>query len=327
MKTAEETMPGGRWLSVPGTNFESAAYALAVGTAATVSNKRPLDWSGSTAERQRYDAAELLCNAHLVTWLKKEGAKFDPQRPMSLTPLSLVIESWNARMLPTIKVHISCDGQNMVVPSSGHDGYKSVYIRQNGLRWEGYSYFQDPATTRSPVKAANAFSTITQIDIKPTADTEQLIDARATAFRLSQNPWEEESIESKFNFLRGTSETIARPIEALFRFIEVLDVSRNDTIRPTVDRVCSDLRQAGFTIIELLAKLDSLATNQEKESIMTGLDGSAVHEKEQQVMQKKQEDAEQVGEEDAEQRKRKEAETAAAAYAAQDRNDSCSDSD
>lgn len=205
-------------------DFESAAYALAMGMATAMLDRRFLKWSTLTTERQVYDAIKPMCNTEMVACLRKEGAKFDPQRALDPTSLSVVIGSWNARMSPKIQVNISSDGQNTVVPSRGHVGSKSVYVRRASNRWEVFGHFEDSATTETPVQAANTFFTNPQVNTKLTINSKKLLNTYGSKHCLPADSSENKCIKSMARNLRDVSIRLTYPIEKLFCFTEVLDV-------------------------------------------------------------------------------------------------------
>ncbi|KEQ62436.1 uncharacterized protein M437DRAFT_66304 [Aureobasidium melanogenum CBS 110374] len=252
MKTAEELMPGGRWLSVPGTNFESAAYALAAGMTTLMSVQRSLDWSDLTTERQMYDAVKPMCNTQTLAELKSNGIKFDSQRPMDMTSLSFVIQSWNARVVSQIRVHMSCDGQNIPVPSKGHDGCKSVYIRCIANRWEAYGYYQNSATTPGPVKAANTISIITQVEIKPVAVSESPRVANPLGKASNTLPKDANDVAVMVKELREKSLSILPAITKLHRQIELFDAALKKDLQPVIDITYYELRTNTCDAIEFL---------------------------------------------------------------------------
>lgn len=258
METPEERMPGGRWLPVPGTSmsqtcmtykegrcadkspdFKSAAYALAVGVAALVPGKKHLDWSDLTDEKMLYDILKPLCNSQTSAFLKKEGAKFDPERPMSMELPSLVIQTWNAKMPHKAKVHMSCDGQNIVIPSRGTD----IYIRCTGHRWEAYGHFEDTATTTSPAKAASTLSNITHIEIKPATVSESPSVAAISVTASSILPKDVNDVVMMMSKLCNASSDILPATTNLQSQIEMLDASTKKftaILRPCLLRTSYD---------------------------------------------------------------------------------------
>ncbi|KAG9750093.1 hypothetical protein KCU73_g6667, partial [Aureobasidium melanogenum] len=394
MKTAEELMPGGRWLSVPGNNYQSAFYALTVGMSTSPKRRHSLSWSGSASEARTHDFLIKL-------WVAETGVNPDNHflwetfQPTMFPALISVVNS--SRQLRNYDVYQEKNGTlKSLNDTPASVGAINIFLRQINDRWECFSYFaqdqslaitpdisvassisvaqttpkswgqlaaaahrprvstQGPKSKSRDGQTSNTFSPIVQVDIKPVANFDTPTDARKPNSLLNIDPWKIASIEIMADCLRDfeTSEGFTPSIKKLCCWIEVLDVSRQETIRPAVGRFCSHLVGASVEVNDLLDHVRDIGTDQEKEKVLAMLESLTKDKQEEQVMQKKEEidehggdeDAEQKGDGDAEQkkseaadkkeeeeyveeRKRQEAEAAAAAYAAQDRDDSCSDSD
>ena len=164
----------------------------------------------------------------------------------------------------------------------------TVLVRQVNNRWECFSYFNQDrslevtsdrrvasstssteecntfSASSGPVsdqiskpilsdgKASNTFSAIVQIDTKPINGSGRLPDPLAPNSSPITNSFENSSIESMTMFLGRALVRLNNPILRLGYWIEVSDVSKKEAMRPTVGRLCSEIRKAGFTAIEML---------------------------------------------------------------------------
>lgn len=180
----------------------------------------------------------------------------------------------------------------------------------------------------------HTFSPIIQADIKPIANMDKPADARIPRPSFEQNLCKDQSIEAMTAFLRKkTSFNSIHSFEELCSGLELLGVSRREAIRPTVGLLCSQLIGAGIWTMRLKDRVEEALTSEEKQKIVAKMNELA--KKEEPVEQEREEDAEQKGDEvvkqkedaDVKRKQREKANAAAAAYAAQDRDDSCSDSD
>lgn len=184
-------------------------------------------------------------------------------------------------------------------------------------------------------KASNTFSPIARIDIKPVTGTHELNDTRDCRSSLIVDSWKNDPIESVADLLRRLSVELTDGIEELCLWTKVLDCSHKEAMRPAVDRFLLRVLKAGIPMVELLDHIHDTATNQQENEVLAWLMqgikdrelGQVKKNKDEVAEQKEDEVSEQKKDKDVEQRKREEAEAAAAAYAAQDRYDSCSDSD
>ncbi|KAG9695524.1 hypothetical protein KCU95_g8484, partial [Aureobasidium melanogenum] len=399
MKTAEELMPGGRWLSMPGSDYESAFYALAIGLSTNTGLRRPLVWSQQTPERATYDSL-------LKLWMDETTPPYQRLRDdMNFQPVMLraLISVWNHSKRTGHYIELlEKDGRWRSLGSGYVTSWSTaVLVRQVNNRWECFGYFGQElglarildlsgASSTSAVRTApkswgqlaaaahrlhvsakgcksslrdgqgsSTFSPIVQVDIKPVAGTQKATGPRNPKSSSTMMSFGDSSIEWMISFLRRYPMEFVRPIERLCRWTEVLDASGNEAIRPFVGRLCSEMGQAGFTALQVLNHLNATGTIQQKADFAARMKEFEKQQKRQQtkkeemefpkqkekangehegnsngaqkgdknVEQKKEEAGKQKEEEDAEQRRRKEAEAAAVAYAAQDRYDSCSDSD
>ncbi|KAH0290039.1 hypothetical protein M436DRAFT_61686 [Aureobasidium namibiae CBS 147.97] len=151
VKRKLELPPGMRYLSTPGTNFESAVYALAIGWAADPQNTRPLDWSNLSVEKMTYDFLKSPCNIKMVEHMKKTAIDFDPECHTDPDVVCALIKAWKPRGPATLDIFIVWENGYIVVPAlcDGGEASKQIYIRRNSNRWEGSGYFQDPVHLRA----------------------------------------------------------------------------------------------------------------------------------------------------------------------------------
>ncbi|KAH0175490.1 hypothetical protein KCU67_g204, partial [Aureobasidium melanogenum] len=388
MKTAEELMPGGRWLSVPGTDYESAFYALAVGLSTSPGLLRPLNWSQHTPERAAYNALIKLWMAETIPPYRH------PRDEITFQPVMFraLISVWNHSKRSGHYLELQEKNGEWKSLGSGYvtSWSTAVLVRQVNNRWECFGYFsqelsqaikpthrfasavprREPALrtngdvvasprvsdqvsalilSKTP-EASSTLSAIVHIETKPVNGSKRPTDPRGPNSRFVLDPFENKPIESMAGFLRGALVRLNDPILKLSYWITVVGVSKAEAVRPTVGRLCSEICKAGFTAIEILERIDTAATSQEKKIVSAKMDGYAELERKLKAKQQEMDAAEQKGDENVEQkgdgaeqkgdngteqkedegpkqRKRKEAEAAAAKYAAQDRYDSCSDSD
>lgn len=347
-------------------DFESAFYAFAIGLTTISYLNRPLNWSQATPERKMYVSLTELWTTK-TTSPHEHPRDVPGEVIFQPAMFDSLISLLNARRKSRDCIVYQQKEDRWDPLSNSHESLfpSSVLVRQVNNRWECFGYFnQDRSlalTSDRPVASSipftedrfktwnsfftssgndssqvskptssdgvslNTFSPIVQVDIKPVATFDTPADARIPTPSLDKDSWENTSIETMTAFLRRkTSFHFVHGFEELCSGLEVLDMPRKEAIQPTVGLLCRQFVKAAVVAMTLTAILDDVLTSEEKQEILTKTNGLA--RKEERVNQKKDEAGEQK-EEDVEQTKRKEAEEAAAAYAAQDRDDSCSDSD
>ncbi|KAG9529409.1 hypothetical protein KCU93_g3467, partial [Aureobasidium melanogenum] len=373
MKTAEELMPGGRWLSVPGTDYESAFYALAVGLSTSPGLLRPLNWSQHTPERAAYDALIKLWMAETIPPYRH------PRDEITFQPVMFraLISVWNHSKRSGHYLELQEKNGEWKSLGSGYVTSWSTAVLELSQATKPTHRFAPSVPCREPAfrangnvvtaarrvsnqvsalilsktpEASSTLSAIVQIDTKPVNGSERPADPRGPNSRFVLDPFENEPIESMTGFLRGALVKLNNPILKLSYWITVVGVSKKEAVRLTVGRLCSEIRKAGLTATEIMKRIDTAATSQEKEIVSAKMDGYAELKRKLEAKQEEMDAGEQKGDENVEQkgdgdeqkgdngteqkedegpkqRKHKEAEAAAAKYAAQDRYDSCSDSD
>ncbi|KAG9663563.1 hypothetical protein KCU95_g7113, partial [Aureobasidium melanogenum] len=230
MKTAEELMPGGRWLSVPGNNYESAFYALTVGMSTSSNTRRQLDWSQS--------AHEGSLHAFLIKLWVAETGEHPSDHPVGETFLSTMFPALisvvnSSKRLRDYNVYQEKNGTlESLNGTSASPRPTKIFLRQINNRWECFGYYRQdqdlkitserrvasspsaapflsktlndlaaPArhvstSVSSGGQAYNTFSNLVQVDIKPIVDTSKPTDARNLKLCLNVNSWQNETIES-----------------------------------------------------------------------------------------------------------------------------------
>lgn len=120
----------------------------------------------------------------MLAFENETDIEFDPERPMGIKVLLRVIVAWNISREQKLKVSVlQEDGACATVSvenSESKEKPMSIYIRQNGLRWEGYGCSQEPAPTLSNTRAPWTLSAIASTEIEPMADVHDIIDAHAS---------------------------------------------------------------------------------------------------------------------------------------------------
>ncbi|THX76525.1 hypothetical protein D6D04_06760 [Aureobasidium pullulans] len=138
--TMDDLVPRGRWLSTPGSDFESATYAMAMGISADVNITRPLIWARLSPEKLVYDSLKNHCNSALL----KTRILFEPLSIMRPQEISHAVRSWNEDSNPKLHLFAEVNKEiTQLVIYEGEGVTKSILIRRNGSRWEGCTYFQD----------------------------------------------------------------------------------------------------------------------------------------------------------------------------------------
>jgi hypothetical protein len=346
--------------------YESAAHALAIGYVTDPGDTRALDCSDLSPEKRTFESMKAFLNAEMLENFINKGIPFDPRRPLELDLISSLMRAWNSNFGETEVVVIRADGTTQsLLPLTSSSKRKSVYIRLNNDRWEGCGYFQDPAPSASSLEPSSTMSAISHIGIEPAIDTTTHIENLARESDSRAVAMDNESIKSIVKFFHQFSFAIILSIQLLECWIEVLGLSSNETLRPAVGKVCSELLEVGMTARDLLKSLRSNATEAEIKAVFTMWIEDRKKEHDKEVEQKdninaeetedenvedresgdsKQKDQEQDGDnkqeqnkddedtkqkehEDAKQREREEVQAIATEYATQDRYDSCSDSD
>lgn len=127
-------------------------------------------------------------------------------------------------------------------------------------------------------------------------------------------------------FLRSSTSFLTL-IEQMCCWFEVINVSRNEPLRPSVGRLCSEVGAAWRTTIAMMSVIRNTATEQEMNLWLTKLHHESKKSQAAEIQPDEDENVEQEEDEDVKHKKREDFEAAAAAYAIQDRDDSCSDSD
>lgn len=346
--------------------YESAAYALAIGYIADAGDTRSLTWSDLSPEKTAFEAMKVFLNAEIFENFIKKGVPFNPRRPLELDLIYSLVQAWNSSFGEIEVVVVRADGTTQSLPSlTSSPKRKSVHIRLNSDRWEGCGYFQDPTPSASSLKPSSTMSAISHIDIEPAIDNTTHIENLSLESSSRAVAMDNESIESTVKFFHQSSFTTIFSIQLLECWIEVLGLSSNETLRPAVGKVCSELLDVGATARDLLKSLRSNATEAEIKAVFTMWIEHRKKEHDKEVEQKgnidaeekedenvedrengdsKQKDEVQDGDnkqeqnkedeatkqkehEDTKQREREEVQAMATEYAAQDRYDSCSDSD
>ncbi|KAH0360223.1 hypothetical protein KCU65_g9528, partial [Aureobasidium melanogenum] len=381
MASAEKIMPGGRWLSVPGNNFESAFYALAIGLSTRPHLQRPVNWSELTLERKLFVSLTELWktkgpfhgNIHdmlgkpiflsvmfnsLISLLNARGKVGDwavfQQKEDGWEPLSNSHESLTPRtvLVRQVKNRWECFGyfeqdRGLAIPprpnAASSTSSAEDKIWNDLFDSPGHDSSQVSEPTSNDAGPSNTFSPIIQVDIKPSPDTAKVPDTHDPKSCPAADSWENRPMESAVRNLRDLSAFLTTPIEELCCWTEVLDKSRNKSVRPIIDHLFARHMALGHIALEALKSISDSATEQEKEMVLAMMKGFTKPKRDERVEQQKEEAGEQKkdedlkqeedggtqrkGDGDIKQRKRKEVEAAAAAYAARDRDDSCSDSD
>lgn len=216
-------------------------------------------------------------------------------------------------------------------------------IRMNtNNRWESFDYFQDSVSSASSLHASHKFSAISQIDIEPVIRT-----ATPTAFSVFESTLiaattDNGSLESTIKLFRAATGATIFCIRVLYCWIEVFYATNDHVCRPTVRHLVAAFGNLSKIVRSLEVRSAAGTTAEDKKAFRNKLgqylkrerdedieqrEHEAERRKAREAEQKEHEEAEQRVREEVKQREREEAETIAAAYAAQDRYDSCSDSD
>lgn len=349
-------------------DYESAFYALAIGFSTTPSIKRPLDWSQSTPETTTYETLIKLwmnketphqhpsvqtvesvfqpamfgalisywndfqdCKRHFVYQEENGKLKLLNSGSIPLWSNNLFVRQVNNRW--EAFGHFAQE-RSLAVTSDRHAASSTSSAEDRFKTWNSFftSSGNDSGQVSKPTSSdgvpSNTFSPIVQVDIKPVVSTHTLPYSYASRDRIIEL-WKNKSPEQLTHCLRQTSQDISRRTEELCFWAESLNIPRNkELVLPIGGRFCQELREANFTVQNLLKTIREAGTSQESQYVRDKFRNFIKHDKEQRAKREEDKAAEKKEEEeDVEERKRKEAETAAAAYAAQDRDDSCSDSD
>ncbi|KEQ81644.1 hypothetical protein M438DRAFT_382987 [Aureobasidium pullulans EXF-150] len=144
----EAYMPGRRWLAVPGSDKQSALYAVAAGLASRVDMERPLDWSEGTPEREILDYLRRLTTG--------PGSRLTGVMELStIYMLESIIRTWNdtrqgGQYGLIVNDELLIGGRNYLHMLAGSTKLPdcTVVLRQGGRRWEVLAHFTDPRTTK-----------------------------------------------------------------------------------------------------------------------------------------------------------------------------------
>lgn len=234
-------------------------------------------------------------------------------------------------------------------------------------RWEGFGYFQDSISSASSLHASNKFSAISRIDIKPVIRTAGQIASSTLESALTAAVMDKGSLKSMVKLFRSATDTTILSIRMLYCWIEVLYAAHDQLCRPTVRHLSAAFDKLWKIVRTLEMRYGTGTTAEDKQAFFDKWDEHLKRERDEDIEQREaredeQEDHEDVkeeaskdnkreqdenskqqAEEDAKQkeyeeveqrereeikqREREEAKAIATAYAAQDRYDSCSDSD
>jgi hypothetical protein len=259
------------------------------------------------------------------------------------------------------------DGSSYPIVAYSSQMLNPVYIRLNNDRWEGCGYFQDPVPSTSSLQPSNAMSAISQIDIEPVTKTEALVDDLTEDSAPSADTTDQRAIESLTKFTRKYSIHPVTSIRTLCCWIAVLGLSHDVALQPRIhgflklvklgktalditrvirddttdeeknssttkwqERLQQELKahakQNGFKSVGKKGEEEE-AKQSEGEDVKQKQDEDHKQEQGKTNKRERDEDVKQREDEDAKQKEREEAQAIAAGYTAQDRYDSCSDSD
>jgi hypothetical protein len=220
-------------------DFESLAYALAIGVATSPGNTQPLDWSNLSAEKVAADILKSSCNIQMLRSMKETGDTFDPQRPiLNLYYFSRVLMAYNAEALIKMQPYeVRPDGTTWRL-GSYHcvETAKRVYIRMHNNRYEGCGYFQESVSPLGDIQASNTISAISKIDIEPIISTGMSIDPLPVKSAAGPAAVDEEPVESMVEYIRELADDYMTFMKVLSFSAEVLGISRNQLLRPNLDK-------------------------------------------------------------------------------------------
>ncbi|THY69459.1 hypothetical protein D6C86_07216 [Aureobasidium pullulans] len=171
----EAYMPGRRWLAVPGSDKQSALYAVAAGLASRVDMERPLDWSEGTPEREILDYFRRLTTG--------PGSRLTGVMELStICLLDTMIRIWNDSYQGEqygliVNDELLIGGRNYLHMLAGSTKLPdcTVVVRQVGRRWEVLAHFTDPRTTKIIIEELQKHSsTMLRTVVKLKEDLEKL---------------------------------------------------------------------------------------------------------------------------------------------------------
>ncbi|THX54847.1 hypothetical protein D6D06_05273 [Aureobasidium pullulans] len=227
--TMDDLVPSGKWISTPGSDFESAAYALAIGIGANPKTTRPLVWARLSPEKLIYDCLKTNCNRAFLRTRKL----FEYPSVMRPQEIAHAVRKWNENLNP--KLHLFAEVNKKIIQLVMYEGdvmTKSILIRHNGHRWEGCAYFQDesiedietnPRTTKCWNKDSLSLIVYPAITIE------------GEAAQAASAPPVDEDIGSTFLLVAASS--INPAMEKLAISLNKVEPGLRAAIQPILDRV------------------------------------------------------------------------------------------
>ena len=252
-------------------DYESAAYAIAIGYSSHPRRTKPLDWTNMSLERIFCDSMKTLCHSEMLRGMEEKKTKFDHRRPLTRTMLARIIMDRNERSPIKLDVVIVDPDGNKVGLLSHIEGDRTnpIYIRLNGDRWEGSSYLQEPAPSTISHQASKTVPSATKIDMEPVAHTRtpsetftpESMPSVVTERHKSSDPTNESLLE--------VSTSLNMLIDMLPFWMEVFDFSSNSSLRSAPGIVLSEATKLEKTLYGVLDIVRVNATSAQKHSFTT----------------------------------------------------------
>ncbi|TIA13746.1 hypothetical protein D6C80_06078 [Aureobasidium pullulans] len=143
MATKAELVPGGRWVSVPGTDARSSLYAMSLAMVTDSSRTRAPIWDSSGTEVLAYDLLKEIWETDVILCCHELRAS-QPSDFTSFLAVSRTVHLWNQSSyshLMKYRLYIEKEGQIIRLCDPQVRTYKNVLIRYADGRWEAFTYF------------------------------------------------------------------------------------------------------------------------------------------------------------------------------------------